>query len=205
MSTLRGPEAIRSLDSNGRGDRRNGSVTGSVVELTRHPLRPSLVALAPTAASVVHAAGGWLFDRVSAGWDVVVLVADHTDPRALEILGVRVVDLETGLTAKRRGTIPHSLALDAELCANDTRIREGLLRVLGHGLADEVMLWGTGVPGEFDRVADPVLYRSSIAARAFKAQAMAAVGSLSGDGPAETLHKCSAPVDRRGGDLIALG
>ena len=31
-----------------------------------------------TFTGVVRAAGGWLFDRVSAGWDVIVLVADHT-------------------------------------------------------------------------------------------------------------------------------
>jgi hypothetical protein len=160
--------------------------------------------LAPRVAGVVRAAGGWLFDRVSAGWDVIVLVADHTESRPLEILGVRVDDLEARMTARWRGLIPHALALDTELWATDARVREGLFRVLSHDLVEEVMLWGPGFPRDLGRPVESVLHRSSAAAQAFKAQALAAVESSFAGDPVERFYSCGPCSDWGVRDLVPL-
>ena len=57
-------------------------------------MRYRLDVVAADVADVVKFAGGWLFDRAMAGWDVTVLVADHPDERPLQILGAQIVDLE---------------------------------------------------------------------------------------------------------------
>ncbi|EUA51101.1 hypothetical protein I552_2042 [Mycobacterium xenopi 3993] len=48
---------------------------------------------------VVMFAGGWLFDRAMAGWEVTVLLTDHPDDRPLRILGARTLDLEYALAS----------------------------------------------------------------------------------------------------------
>lgn len=60
----------------------------------------------------------------------------------------------------------------AELFNTDDRVRQGLLNVLEQGRT-EVTLWGEGCPGELS--ISPVQHELSAAARAFKAQALAAV------------------------------
>ena len=50
--------------------------------------------VATSAADVVGSIGGWLCDRVRAGWDVNVLLAQECDHRPLEILGMHAVDLD---------------------------------------------------------------------------------------------------------------
>lgn len=139
-------------------------------------------------ADVVSHAGGWLFDRVMAGWDVTVLVADSDATRPLDILGVRVVDLEAGLARREGHPMPQSLALDAQLYATEPRVRERLRHVLEHELSEEVTLWGDGVA--VDRPVDSVRHPLSYAARAFKAQAMAAMAAPGQVDPAELFHSC---------------
>ena len=57
-------------------------------------IRYRLDVVAPSVIEVVTHAGGWLFDRVMAGWDVSVYIADRTDVRPLQILGAQAHDLE---------------------------------------------------------------------------------------------------------------
>jgi hypothetical protein len=142
-------------------------------------VRYRLDVVAPSVLEVVRCAGGWLFDRVMAGWDVTVLVAADGDDRPLQILGAETADLETALVSGMSGPHPHALAVAAELYRGDPRVREGVRRALESGQT-EVTLWGQNWPAELDRV-DSVEHRLSVAARAFKAQALAAA---------------SAPVDR---------
>ena len=136
-------------------------------------MRYRLDVVAPTVAEVVMHAGGWLFDRVMAGWDVTVLVADHPDERALRILGAEPLDLETGLATMESRPHPQTLAVATELFARDARVRQGVLAALEHGRT-EVTLWGDTWPAELDDSVDPVRHELSAAARAFKAQALAA-------------------------------
>ena len=63
-------------------------------------MRYRLDVVAADVADVVRFAGGWLFDRAMAGWDVTVLVADHPDERPLRILGA--ADHSTSNTRWRR-------------------------------------------------------------------------------------------------------
>ena len=57
-------------------------------------MRYRLDVVASNVVDVVKFAGGWLFDRAMAGWDVTVLLTDHPDDRPLHILGAQTLDLE---------------------------------------------------------------------------------------------------------------
>lgn len=131
---------------------------------------------APDTVTAVRSAGGWLFDSVMAGWDVQALVRDLADARPLRILGVRAVDLDAALTSPVHGPQPHVLAVDARLYEAHAGVRKMVLRALDHALT-EVLLWGEDCPSDLDGEAGPVEYRISVAARAFKSQALAAAAA----------------------------
>ena len=65
----------------------------------RECLRYRLDVIAVSALDVVQSAGGWLYDRAMAGWQVTVLLPDGSDARSLRILGVQALDLEDRLAA----------------------------------------------------------------------------------------------------------
>ncbi len=161
---------------------------------------------APDVADVVRYAGGWLFDRTVAGWEVTVLVADHSDTRPLRILGATVLDLEQFLAAPVRETWPHAIAVASEMYRSDGRIRDGVLDCLDRGFT-EVTMWGEGLPVELDHRVGVVQHRVSLAGRAFKARALQAAG-LATDVVAHTeaFRAGESPVDRRFGvDLVPAG
>ena len=139
---------------------------------------------------MVRCAGGWLFDQVMAGWDVTVVTADQGDPRPLHILGVRARDLDSVLAVPVLGPCLQAIAVQTDLYDADERVRRMVLTAAEEGGAD-VRLWGDSWPADFDGSANPVSHRLSLAARAFKAQAMAAA-SLPAEPAAE------AEVFRRG-------
>jgi hypothetical protein len=130
--------------------------------------------VAANVADVVSFAGGWLVDRVMAGWDVTVLVDGSEDLRPIQILGADTLDLETALATWPERPLPHALAVSMELIGSDPRIRRGVQDALDHGTT-EVTLWGDKWPTALDRTAGGVEHRLSAAARAFKAQALAAL------------------------------
>lgn len=132
--------------------------------------------VAPGTAAAVRHAGGWLFDRVMAGWDAVVLVADQHDSRPLRILGARTTDLESALTGPRGGPKPQAIAVEAELYASDVRVRRIVREALDEGTT-ELRIWGDAWPEELGRAGGAVQHRLSVAARAFKAQALAAASA----------------------------
>jgi HPt (histidine-containing phosphotransfer) domain-containing protein len=136
--------------------------------------RYRLDVVARNVPEVVKFAGGWLVDRVMAGWDVTVLIsAADDDLRPLEILGVATHDLETVLQEWTDRPHPQTVAVAAELFASDERVRRGVLGALDHG-GTQVTLWGEHWPEELDSTIASVHHRLSGAARAFKAQALAA-------------------------------
>lgn len=143
--------------------------------------------VAPDPVEAVRFAGGWLFDRALAGWDVHVLTEDGADSRPLRILGARPLDLESALTSPVRGPRPAAIAVAAELYESDTRIRRLVRAALDDGVSD-CRLWSdrwAAVDGE-----GAVRHRLSTAARAFKAQALAAVaGPVDADGTTETFRQ----------------
>lgn len=140
-------------------------------------MRYRLDVVAPSVEGAVRAAGGWMFDRVMAGWDVRVLVAPGDDDRALQILGADTGDLEDALEIGADGQRPHALAVAADMYGSDARIREGVRQAIASGQT-EVTLWGEDWPADLDHGGvDSVEHRLSVAARAFKAQALAALES----------------------------
>lgn len=136
--------------------------------------RYQLNVIASSTADVVQSAGGWLFDRARAGWDVNVLVAAHDDLRPMAILGATASDLDAGFSAMvRTVALGGALAVGADVLGIDIRIRDEVLRLLKRGQT-EVTVWGDAWPAELGRQIDPVPHRVSAAARAFKFYALAA-------------------------------
>jgi hypothetical protein len=121
----------------------------------------------------VRCAGGWLFDRVMAGWDVSVLCDDGVNARPLRILGARTLDVERANRVQPGRQWPQALAVDAALYGSSEKVRKMVFEALRSGTT-EVRLWGDATAQTPGRGASPVQYRLSLAAQAFKAQAMAA-------------------------------
>lgn len=142
-------------------------------------MRYRLDIVAATVIDVVRFAGGWIFDRSMAGWDVTVLVADHPDVRPLQIVGARVLDLEDALTSAHSRPRPQALAAAADLFGCDPRVRQGVLQALDHGVT-EVTLWGENWPSELAESVGLVQHRLSMAAQTFKTQALAAAADAAG-------------------------
>jgi hypothetical protein len=136
-------------------------------------MRYRLDVVAPTVLDAVTFAGGWVYDRVMAGWDVTVLIGADGDIRPLEILGAEVRDLETVLASWEERPHPQTVAVAADLFDSDARVHQHVLNALEQG-ATEVTLWGERLLAELDDSVDSVQHQLSAAARAFKAQALEA-------------------------------
>ena len=118
-------------------------------------MRYRLDVVAASVADVVRFAGGWMYDRVMAGWDVTVLLADDVDERPLRVLGVDTADLDSALALWAERPHPQTVAVAADLFASDDRVRRGVLGALEQGLT-EVTLWGEHLPAELDDSVGPV-------------------------------------------------
>jgi hypothetical protein len=168
-------------------------------------MRYRLDVVAASVADVVRFAGGWLFDRAMAGWDVSVLVADHPDDRPLQILGAQIVDLEDALASMESRPRPQALAAAAGLFGCDSRVRQGVLQALDHGVT-EVTLWGETWPAELEDSVGLVQHRLSMAATIFKAQALAAAAVPHGSvGDIETFRSGRLACPSVAADLVPAG
>lgn len=132
-------------------------------------------------ADVVLSAGGWLFDRAMAGWEVSVLLSEPSNALPLRILGVRTLEWQADFVGGA------GLAVGAEAFAADAGIRDTVLKALDHSLT-EVTLWGDEWPRSVDRATTAVHHRLSAAARVFKRHALDAAGISAPVGPIETLR-----------------
>ena len=155
-------------------------------------MRYRLDVVAPTVLDAVAFAGGWIYDRVMAGWDVTVLIGNDDDARPLEILGAQVRDLESVLEAWEDRPHPQTVAVAADLFDSDPRVHQHVLNALDQG-ATEVTLWGERLPAELDKSVDSVEHHLSAAARAFKSQALAAANAEAAVAHAETF-RCGMSV-----------
>lgn len=151
----------------------------AVAESGRRSLRYQLVVVADNPVEVVSRAGGWLFDRAVAGWEVTVAVDAPGDIRPLTILGLGVLDLGCVLRCRRQVPIPHAFAVAGDLSALGEPAREWAHRYLGSARTD-VRFWGdTEYRDTSFAQASPTQYVPTRAARAFKAYALEAVGMRS--------------------------
>lgn len=164
-------------------------------------LRYRLDVVAAGTGDAVRAAGGWMYDRVMAGWQVTVLLPQGWDARPLQILGVATVDLDSWFTRP----VSHGLAVSAEAFTADATVQARVLKALQHRSTD-VALWGDGWPLEVNRGVTRVQHVLSGAARVFKGYALAAAGiGCAAVDSTETLLRNTAtwlPVES---ELIRLG
>jgi hypothetical protein len=138
----------------------------------RRLLRYHLTMVTQSIAQMVELAGGWLCDRAMSGWIVTVLVADPTDPLPARILGVDVVSLAQA-RALAPGPPPQSLAIAAP-DGFDPGIATWMHESLVSG-QQELTVWGDQLrPTDLHTGTEPAQYIPTLAARAFKARALAA-------------------------------
>ncbi len=157
-----------------------------------------------SAADVVTSIGGWLYDRVRAGWDVQVLLAQRCDHRPLHILGMRAVELEPHMLSAGTDCAARGLAVSADMFARDVAIRREVFVALDRWMT-EVTLWQDDWPLNVGHRTTTVRHTLTGAARAFKRHALEAAGIAGVVGPTETLRsdmKASLPVDS---ELIPVG
>jgi len=165
----------------------SGNTAGRQARRAKAPaemsLQPRVTAIARDTTEVVRFAGGWLFDKAMAGWDVNVLTLDD-DLRSLRILGVNSHDLASVLESRAAlGHCLQAIAVPEELYLSDPGVRKIASAAL-NSAPGELLLWGDGVPADLGRqpgnyphlrrAPRPVQHHLSFAARAFKAQALAA-------------------------------
>lgn len=139
-------------------------------------------------ADVVRHAGGWLYDRAMAGWDVAVTVTGDCDVAPLRILGVRTE--RPPADDDDAGAPPRALALaaSADALVAVAGLRGDVLRTLRRGAA-EVTVWGDGGVDGLDRGVESVEHVLSAAARAFKTHALRAAGVDEPAGPVEVFRR----------------
>lgn len=166
-------------------------------------LRYRLDVIAANPVDVVESAGGWLYDRVMAGWDVRVLLPESSDTRALRILGVGVVDAASEFLATALSSTSQTLAVSAQAFTVDARLRDKVLESLDKRVT-EVALWGDEWPLGVNRGLTQAQHLLSGAARRFKGAALAAAGTPCGSvGFTETLL-CGANSSHSDSELIRL-
>jgi hypothetical protein len=183
-----------------KGDyRKRGAAGRSRVDA--ESLRYRLDVVAVSTGDAVCAAGGWIYDRVMAGWEVTVLLPHGWDARPLRILGVTAVDLESWFT--RPGG--QGLAVSAEAFTADPTVQARVLKALQHR-STEVALWGDGWPLEVSRGVTRVQHVLSGAARVFKDCALRAAGlGCDAVDSTETLLRDTATCLPVESELIRLG
>jgi hypothetical protein len=151
----------------------------SMAELS---LKSRVAVIGRDAAEVVRFSGGWMFDQALAGWDVNVLTLDDGNVRPLRILGANPHDLAPLLApGVAVGQCLHAVVVPADLYHAEEGVRRIARNAMEAGSA-ELLLWDDdqspvlGLPGPVSAGHGPVpvRHRLSLAARAFKAQALAA-------------------------------
>ncbi|MFI6310308.1 hypothetical protein ACIBEK_09355 [Nocardia fusca] len=160
-----------------RPDARTHPLAFAAAQARRTRTGHRLVVAASGVTAVVTHAGGWLFDRVMAGWEVVVLVDEREDRRPLDILGAHVVDLESALVSRTRVPLPQAIAVDPQLYSADSRVRDGITEIFEYRLIEEVTMWGRPFADAVRVPFVPVQHQLSAAARTFKQAALSAAGS----------------------------
>ncbi|BBZ36131.1 hypothetical protein [Mycolicibacterium confluentis] len=147
-------------------------------------LKYQLAVLAPSVADAVAYSGGWLFDRVMAGWEVSVLIPglDDASPtvRPLEILGARAYNLDVALESAC-GLRPDAIAVAADIFTGDRRVNREVTAALRRRSV-EVSFWGDMTPASVSEgtEVEPVEHPLTAAARAFKSHALALASAASG-------------------------
>ncbi|BBX17401.1 hypothetical protein CRI77_05430 [Mycolicibacterium duvalii] len=161
-----------------------------------------LTVVATDIPGVVASAGGWLCDRVRAGWQVRVVVPAGQDVGPLQIMGVEAEIGRSGLDAlaQRRAA---AWAVDAAILDADAGIRGEVQRAVEQGCR-EVTVWGGSALCASDRRFTAVRHRLSAAARAFKKYAQASAGLGTDVPPVEDFLSAALWYATDGADLVPV-
>jgi len=122
---------------------------------------------------VVAEVGGWIVDRVLAGWSVTLITDADDGECAGRILGCEVTIGSAIADASRPR--PYGIVLTSALCRTDSQLQQCIADALDRQIA-EISLIGARPSGRCDPRLRPVTHRASSAAQAFKAQALLAAG-----------------------------
>jgi hypothetical protein len=171
------PIAARTRGSTDRGAREVQRSARRRGDSSSDTQRCRVDVVAPSVVEAVLFAGGFMFDRVMAGWDVRALVTDDPDERPLQILGAAMFSLETELASADPAPRPRTLVVAGDLYASDGRVKRRVRAALDDP-SIELALWGE-TPTELRRRLDVMRYQLSAAATVFKSHAL-----LAADAPA---------------------
>ncbi|GAT08964.1 hypothetical protein H7I77_19340 [Mycolicibacterium novocastrense] len=128
-----------------------------------------------TVADAVRHAGGLMFDRVRAGWRVVVVTEDTSHSTALTILGTRTRSPgEPEEIPAKAGRVVHIRVLPGDSPSVNRRTTGVALPRAG--LGSQLLFWGPRVDCEPAEPKYPVRHELSPAARRFKGCALHAAG-----------------------------
>jgi hypothetical protein len=122
---------------------------------------------------VVAEAGGWIVDRVLAGWRVTLITDADDGQCAGRILGCDVAIGSAIADASRPP--PYGIVLTSARCRTDSELQKCIADARDRQIA-EISLIGVAPSGRCDPRLHPVIHRASSAAQAFKAHALLAVG-----------------------------
>ena len=122
---------------------------------------------------VVAEAGGWIVDRVLAGWRVTLITDADDGECAGRILGCEVA-VASAITDASRPR-PYGIVLTSARCRTDSQLQQCIADALDRHIA-EISLIGVRPSGRCDPRLRPVTHCLSSAAQAFKAHALLAAG-----------------------------
>lgn len=131
---------------------------------------------ATSVAEIVSLAGAWLTDRALEGWNVTVVLPAGDNLRPLQILGVTTLPLEGALPVTGSSPGVTEVAVSTVLLNHDKRVYARVLAELANGASDITLVGDDKVADEFNTGFHLATHVSSGAGRAFKAQAVRAVG-----------------------------
>ncbi|HSA52205.1 MAG TPA: hypothetical protein VLH10_19130 [Yinghuangia sp.] len=173
-------EVLREWTKAWREDRRHGEggTAADAVDELPGTLAPVLLVAASTAADAVRFAGGLMFDRASLGWRVTVVTMDGSAPgcQALPILGATACGRSAGDPPHTSARLPRAVAVASGLYEHEERMRRWV-RSSADDNAVEIRFWDSRRAAAGEDTGRDDCHRLSLAARAFKAQALAAVGA----------------------------
>jgi hypothetical protein len=193
-STLAAPPTQRGPESAESSEEAEAGYTG----LVRHlPITESYSVTVVTSdvGEAVRAAGGWMCDRVRAGWHVLALIPESCDATPLHILGVSTSAMAAAPDRAWLTTTPATLAIGTDFKSLPSQVRDSV-RVIMSERTTEVIVWGDGDVDANRRLQD-VHHQLSPAALCFKRHAMRAASLSEAAVPVEFLRSCAPwyPLD----------
>lgn len=138
-------------------------------------IKPVFAVMSPTVDEAVKAVGGLMFDRAYHGWHVVVATPDGQDLRPLQILGAHTWHADVSALILSGAAWLRGVAMPGNMCAADGPWYAWVIESHRNPALD-LRIWDTVAPAAEHGTTSRAHHRLSVAAQAFKLQALAALG-----------------------------